>query len=140
MFSKGYEDKVLAKLEFIDDLMERLVVPYILLGDLAYRAMYGEQSSDEEREVRIGIKEKDWTEFAQSVLPQVCQTIGQEWKKVETGNNIEEYEINGIRVRILKRKLKFLENPQQIIFPEMSNFYMVPNPFDKYWKSRRFVW
>jgi hypothetical protein len=140
MLSVTYADDCLQKLDFIDNIMEQLVIQYIVLGDTAYRIMYGDQSSDKERDVRVGIRERDWTEYAKNVIDDVCLRAGVKWEKVETATEVEEYECGGVRVRILHRPLKFLKNPQQVYFHELGNHFWLPNPFDVYWKSRRFVW
>jgi hypothetical protein len=116
----------------VEDLLGRVLVPFILLGETARSIKDGEILGG--TAVDIGIRELELNKSALRTIKTFYFEGG--FNKTERGY---EYTSHGIPVRIhvLNKKWKFLENPEQVFYGPAT--YLVPNPFKDYWKARHLV-
>lgn len=84
--------------------------------------------------ISVGVKRNWVTGYTSSTVKSMAQEFGfgsmpNEWQW--------EYDGVPVRVTIIERNYKYLENLDQK--PHLSSFFKVPNPFEKYWASRFLV-
>lgn len=115
----------------MDDVIEilRTFFPLILAGDTAGSIVYN--LPPKEDKVTFQIRHTNWTKFAKNMLLTVLP------QAVITDKNITfEFNKTPVEIKIVKRD-KYIKNPD-MIFYKFEN-YLIPNPFDKYWKARGLV-
>ena len=127
--SDDARDKALVDIE---DLLQRVMVPFFLFGETARslkedRILKGEV-------IEIGVREVDLTQSALNTI----KTFDFNGTFKETLSGFE-YESHGIpiKVTLVKRRYKFLDHPDYIFY--RAGEYLIPNPFDGYWRARRLV-
>lgn len=115
-----------------ENLMTSIFCDFFLMDDLAL--FVREHSPDTYIEgidtITIGVK-KSWitpgvVSTLTTVLPSVELVIPNEWQ-FEMANV-------PVRVMIVERDYHFLKNLDSIA--HMSSWFLMPNPFDKYWQAR----
>lgn len=117
---------------FVEDIMDRALANYVVLGETAKQMMDNPDSSPE-GVLEFGILKKDYTKYAQGVLKTYLPKDA-----VFTERKIT-FEVNGSQViiRILNKKHGVLLNPDTIHFKVAV--FQIPNPFEGYWKIKNFV-
>lgn len=119
-------------LYFVEDIMQRAMIPFVLLGDIA-KAVIDNQDVIVNDPVTIGITRRSYTEYAKSTLPMFLppDTI--------FANKEIKFEHNGtpVNIKIIDRNYQVLKNPDQVFY--RITHFNVPNPFDKYWKMRNLI-
>ena len=115
----------------IEDLLQRLVVPFILLGKTAI-SLKKNKAIDGEK-IEVGVKENDLHERAKRNLK--GYTL-EDFQETDTGFSYKAHGVP-ILVKIIKKNWKFFEFPDMIFYK--ASEYRVPNPIDTYIKSQHFV-
>lgn len=119
-------------LYYTEDLLNRAFIQFVLLGDTAKTLIEGFHT-DLDGQIDIGILNKDYTEsgkrFLLSVLPRDSKVTKKEISFV--------YGEIPVKIKIIHKNYQFFENPEHIIH-KISDF-CVPNPFDKYYKTRNLI-
>lgn len=114
------------------DLTEMASLPYVLLGDAA-RQLY--DGKDGFNNSTLQVDKLEWGMFEKNLTPEV-QSLFRAW-------NFETWEDKGFKykfenvpvyVRVLTKKWKFFELPDMRFYG--PDFFKIPNPFERYWKSR----
>ena len=101
---------------------------YTLLGDAARAVKFEDYTPFPKVEVGI---------LTSRMTPEVKQSL-REWKYVDTEDGWTQTFMNvPIVFKEIKRKYKFLENPDTRFF-DVDEFKL-PNPWSKYWESRHLV-
>lgn len=123
-------DKLNLALFDIEDLFDRALCPFYLLGNTAKdvheeKYLYGEA-------IEVGVEKKNLTESVMNILKMYIN----EDCFTDTG---VEYIHDGVpvKVKFIKNKYKFLNNPEKKIY--IAEFYNIPNPFADYWKVRKLI-
>lgn len=120
------------------DILDRCMLPYVLLRETARDVNAGPEVLHEADGVYIGIEERYMT-------PEVWSNIGTFSRNVDLHYGMTDYvrtnngfgwKHNGVPiiVQIIERDYKMIHNPDIKLFRLES--YRIPNPFDKYWKAR----
>ena len=87
-------------------------------------------------EVYIGIREAEFTKSRQSMFRTLSEFLGYKIEEAKDGYKIELKGVP-IHIKIIKRDYKFFDNPN-ITFWGVTEFLM-PNPFEEYWKVRGLI-
>jgi len=117
----------------VEDLMERSLTSYIVVGEVA-KCMVEKKLLDANK-VEVVVKPHGMIEEARRTI----KTFFFEGDGLVEDDKGMHYTKNGVPVYIhlLKRKYKFFKNPDRVVYNYAD--YLIPNPFDLYWKSRHFV-
>jgi hypothetical protein len=119
-------------LYYTEDLLNRSFIPFLLLGDTAKTLIQGFHS-DLDGQVELGVLKKDYTESGKRVFESVLPRDAKITKKSITFT----YGEIPVKIKIIHKNYQFFENPEHIIH-KISDF-CVPNPFDRYYKTRNLV-
>lgn len=121
-----------AALYFVEDVMGRAMIPFVLLGDVA-RSVVDNLDQEVNQPIEIGVLKKHYTEYAKSTLPMFLPF------DTEYGDKKITFIHQGtpVTIRIIHRKFKVLDNPDRVFY-RLTHFG-IPNPFEKYWGMRRIV-
>lgn len=119
-------------LYYLEDVFARAMCPFILLGDTA-KNIKERLDQDSHTPIEIGVKRKDLTDYSLSTLKTYFPGEANYTKKRITF----EWQGTPVTVKIIDKKWKFLDNPDQVFY-KLTHF-KIPNPFKKYWKSRGLV-
>ena len=117
----------------VEDLFQRTLVPFLLLGETARSIKNGEFVGG--TAIEIGVKVGD-------LIPEALRTINSfsnfdgGFNKTELGY---EYVSHGfpVKITIINKHYKFLENPEFVFYGPAE--YRIPNPFIDYWKVKQLV-
>jgi hypothetical protein len=115
----------------VEDLLQRCLMPFFLLGETARSIKDDGVISG--TGIDVGVKKSSLIPEAMSTLHTF--TLGDFYED----DDIIKYVSHGIEVRIKKigRNYKFLENLDKVFYK--AGDYSIPNPFDIYWKSRHLL-
>jgi hypothetical protein len=119
-------------LYYTEDLLNRAFIQFVLLGDTAKTLIEGFHT-DLDGQIDIGILNKDYTESGKRVLLSVLPRDSKVTKKEISF----VYGEIPVKIKIIHKNYQFFENPEHIIH-KISDF-CVPNPFDRYYKSRNLI-
>lgn len=119
-------------LYYTEDLLNRAFIQFLLLGDTAKTLIEGFHS-DLDGQIDIGILNKDYTESGKRVLLSVLPRDSKVTKKEISF----VYGEIPVKIKIIHKNYQFFEHPEHIIH-KISDF-CVPNPFDRYYKSRNLI-
>lgn len=114
-----------------ETLMERCLVPFLLLGQTAWDIESGFQLTGDK--VEVGVQTKYLT-------PEVLSTI-KTYKNTQLDKTVKSwtYLVDGVpvRVKLIHRNYKFFKHPEMKFY--WGGDYQLPNPMADYWKSRFIV-
>ena len=111
----------------IEDLMDRMLCPFILLGTTAKSCIEMVDLTGDK--IEVGVKAKQFTkEITESIKVYKPEAV---WN-----DNGISYKVDGLPVyiKIIHRNYKFFEYLDQRVY--QYGDYWIPNPFYKYWKAR----
>ena len=117
----------------IQDILERALCPFILLGDTARSIQDKEQLEGDG--IYIGVIKKNVTKEAMSTMKFYLEHS----KQVDFTDNGFTYEWNGVPINVtfIKKHYEFFDRPDFRFY--MASEYSIPNPLDAYWKVRHFI-
>lgn len=119
-------------LYYLEDVFSRAVCPFILLGQTA-KNIKENLDQDSHTTIEIGVKKNDLTQYAFSTLKTYFPS-----EAVYTDKKITfEWQGTPITIKIIHKKWKFLKNLDQVFYK--LTYFRIPNPFNKYWKSRGLI-
>ncbi len=122
----------------IEDLLQRALCPFILLGQTAKDIVDGTGLTG--KRIDIGVERKHMTKQVRGTLEFYLKD------KVKDVGKSFDYEPSGvpkyktmprIYVKVIERKWKFLKNKDFKFY--MNSEYQIPNPFKNYWKAKGLV-
>ena len=122
------EELVDKAVHHVQDLLNRTLIPFILLGDLVERIV-NNKSIAGIKLIEIGVFQKDLVRERISSL------------KTEIGDITTDYGFGykfdriPIQIKIISKDHKFFENPDIIFYK--SGEYRIPNPIEDYLKVRQ---
>ncbi len=113
---------------FLEDVMERAQTPFFLLEGIA-KEIHDNIPYFSLNQIDAGVLEKNVQETGRSMLKIVIPNI-------YINTNTISFKHNGVPivVWIIHKRWKFFQNPDTIFYGITS--FKIPNPFDRYWKSR----
>ena len=112
------------------DFLEQLTIPGFVVGDTS-RSVYDNKDLSGDK-VTFGITEPEYKESTKSMAKTLRPDI-------EMTEDEMRYEVDGVPVifKVIHRKYEFLKNLDKKFY--QYDDYLVPNPFEKYFKSRYIV-
>ena len=115
-----------------EDLLNRSFIPFFLLGKTA-KTIMDNFGSDLDGDITIGILRKHYTKSGKSALKMLLP------RDTNWGENELTFLQGGIPVsiKIIDRNYSFFNHPDRVIH-KISDF-CVPNPFNKYWRTRNLI-
>ena len=127
---KFNEFELTTALRSVEDLMERVLVNFVVLGDTSKAMFEGKDLYG--GKIEIGIFKNDLVKFVRSTLNTLVKDI--EWTKYGF-----TFKINNVpvMVRVISRSYKFFDHPDFRFY--RTGQYRFANPFELYWKSRFFI-
>jgi len=116
-------------LMYAQDVLERSMITFVLLGNTARQVMSHELPSFSEEFVHIGVQERYLTKACLSIFKSLVYnpTVSQD---------TIHFLSNGVPVKIdiIHGKYEFFDHPD-VRFYAITEF-MLPNPFDRYWEVK----
>lgn len=124
-------DELRLALFFIENALERVSTPFVVLGDMAYCLKYGVQLTADK--IVVGVRKLELLDSRKDTFKQMLS------REVKEENNKIEFEFEGIPivVKLYKNDYTFLTNPDQVNVEYGT--WKIPNNFEKYWKMRHLV-
>lgn len=121
-----------AALYFLEDVMGRALIPFMLLGDVA-KSVIENLDVEVTTPIEIGIKKKHYTEYARKTLPMFLppDTVYGDKEITFTWDNTP------VTIKIIHRDYKVFDVPDKVFY-KITDFD-IPNPFSTYWKQRNFI-
>jgi len=127
----NYPEELVDKgLHHVQDLLDRTLIPFVLLGEVVYR-ITNNKSLGGIKEIEVGVFQKDLVRERLSSL------------KTEVGDITTDYGFGykfdriPIKIKIISRDHKFFDNPDKIFYK--SGEYSIPNPIGDYLKVRQTI-
>ena len=124
------EDELHKALMFIEDIMERAVVHYMVMRDTAYSIYHEEKLKG--REITVGILKKNITKEVLWTFETLLKDI-----RITERGFIYLYGKIPIVVKFINKHYKFFDCPNFKYY--RVGQYEIANPFEKYWNMRYFV-
>ena len=121
--------KLNTALNDVEDLLQRALTPFILLGQVAKDV--NEQKSLTGKKVVVGVLKKYLTKEAKSTLLTYMDFEPHSWGYSYMSGDVE------IQIRIIKQNYAVLQHPEAKW--HMASDYYVPNPFETYWKMKGLI-
>ena len=120
----------------IQDILERAMCPYLILGDTARSIV--DKGRLEGDGIYVGVEKKSLNKMALSTIQFYLSGVRTP-RTLEIREDGFDYIWNDVpvHVKFIGRKYKFFKNPDFKFY--MANNYNIPNPFETYWKSRFIV-
>lgn len=121
-----------AALYFVEDVMGRAMIPFVLLGDVA-RSVVDNVDQEITTPIEIGVQKRHITEYALNTLPMFFPP------DTVYGKKEIKFEWDGtpVIIKIVHRDFKVLDNPDQVFY--RITHFNIPNPFERYWGQRNFI-
>jgi len=116
-------------LYFLEDVFERALIPFFLLGDVA-RSVVDNRDMAVTDPIEIGILRKHYTEYARSTLPMFLPPDA----KIGRKNITFTWDSTPVSVRVIDDHFSFLQNTDQVFYKITT--FKIPNPFEEYWTNR----
>jgi hypothetical protein len=115
-----------------EDIMERAMCPFLVLGQTAIDIKDGFKLRGSK--VEVGVKSLCLTKMVLSTI--------KTYKGIDVDRDNDKeitYEVDGVPVicKIIRKKWKFLENPQMVFY--WGGDYQLPNPMSEYLKARYII-
>lgn len=131
ILTSGYgEDDLNAALQHVQDMLDRITVPYVILGD-AVEGIVKRGNLSGVKKIEVGIEQR-------YLVPEMISSLKTQMGDIKTDYGYG-YMFDGIpvEIKVIKRKYKFFEHPDTVIFRMQD--YRIPNPIDDYLKARWIV-
>ena len=110
----------------LEDIMDRALCPYILTLETARCVKEG--CSMEGDKITAVVKFNEATKQKRSTFRSYAHVL--------ISDEGFGYEFGGVPIKVtfIKKKYNFFEHPDSKVY--MAGFYLLPNPWETYWKSR----
>jgi len=126
-------DKLMDALLTLQEYMERAMMPFIVLGDVASQLRGYSDIQLEAGGIEVCIKPKDMHEsyisILHTVLPQ--NTLWEDGKITYKHGEVP------VTIKVVKKRYKCLEHPDSTFY--MTSEFLLPNPFHAYEKVKGFI-
>lgn len=124
-------EQIMKSLYYVHDTMERCMMEYVVLDDIARNMKFNERCNDVE-EVSVGIRRPEYSDSARRML--ISLWPKGHFTKVNVGY---EHEGVPIVIWILEKDLSYMQKPDTIFYD--YDVFKIPNPFDLYWHNRDLI-
>lgn len=121
-------EQLRAALFYVEDLMERCVCQFFLLGDLAQNVRLSPDAKLSGRGIRVAIRKNEW-DTAKVLRDILLPDQTEHPTKVRL-----EFKGVPIQLIIVDEKDSFFTHPDTAFFEGTQ--FSLPNPFNKYWEVR----
>lgn len=120
----------------VEDLLNRSFVEFVLLGKTAKTIVDGFATDlNDEDDITLGVMRRHYTKSGASILKALLP------RNTDYSDNKIEFKFidcdTNIVIKIIDRKYDFFKHPDMAVH-KISDF-RVPNPFNKYWKTRNLI-
>jgi len=119
-------------LAFVQDLMQRSQIPFIVLREAAMQ-LYLDQQPIVAEDITVCVLPQHAVDSCISTL----ESLLPPFVKDKCGYTFAYENEIACHIRLLKKKFQFLNDPEQRTFG--WGWVFIPNPFNRYWKGRSFV-
>ena len=117
---------------FVDDLLDRMLCPYMLAGRTLKSILKGQINGNG---INVLVLRKHFGREARSVLGSCMSMIYKKPEiKEEDGCLKLDYEGVPIEIKIIDRKYEFLKQPDMLFYK--YDMFKIPNPWQSYWRVR----
>jgi hypothetical protein len=124
---KNDEETVNLALMHVQDIMDRIGIPYILLGDVV-KGITKNNSLVDVNSIEVGIEQR-------YLIPEVISSLKTLMGDIKTENGYGYvFDKIPVDIKIIKRRYRFFEHPDVVIYRRQD--YRIPNPIDDYLKAR----
>lgn len=120
-----------AALRELYDLTESMLLPYVLLGDVARQIKYGRDGYNGND---LQVDKVQFGTYYKNVTAEVLSLIHQwNWEETPWGFRFES---NGVPIEfyVFSKKYRFFQMPDMGYYG--PDIFKLPNEFEKYWKAR----
>ena len=126
--SKFAHDQLINALYHLEDVMMRANIPFFLLEGAA-RQVYDDAPYLSLNQIDAGVQDKYMRETGKYLMKLALPGV-------YIDQNTISFEHNGVPIVIwiIKKHWKFFDNPDMVFYGVVN--LKVPNPFERYWKSR----
>ena len=121
-------DQLYEALRNVEDLMDRLLTPYFLLKKTAYDVKHDRYLEGDG--IDVGIRSTAFTQYMYDILKEF---FGFTPEEVNKGFEYKVGEVP-VRIKVYFRNYHFFKYPDTKVY--QYGTYLLPNPWDIYWKSR----
>lgn len=118
---------------FVFDSMERSMLPFILLGDMAKSINDEGTPIFRAEKIEVGVVEGQLRDSCLSTLKSVVKQEIKQDVEFKDGEAYMTYKNVPIEIRVLKKEAPFTNPDKKIYYLEAFN---LPNPFGEYWNNR----
>ena len=115
----------------VEDLMDRCVMDFIVIGELGRQIVNNAPSLDVDK-VIICVLKKDFTEYAHSTIKSFRPDAVIKKRKVSLMMGDVPVDI-----KIVHNDYQFFEYPDSVFYSVTQ--FLIPNPFSAYWEERNEV-
>lgn len=124
-------EQVRAALFAVDDIFDFSMVPYVLLGDLAYQLFNGQKMKV--TKIKVAVKRQEWTQQGRWLFRQFAPSDTRYYKKGP------RFKINKfpVEVVLVDKQCPVIDHPDQVII--YSTVIYLPNPFKLYWRDYKWL-
>lgn len=127
---KSFSDEKLHKaLMYVEDLMDRALLPMILWGETAHNVFNTELFGNR---IQVCTYSDHFSKFSEEILQQYGNVKVKQMDNAGTCSAVLKTDCDGVPIEILAvdRKAKYVENPDTVRFRHAS--YLIPNPIKSY--------
>lgn len=121
-------DKCIKALNYAEDLADRCLMPFFVLGETAYQIVKGDFKPLELSEIHIGIDKAEMTRSTRETM--LTLEKGLIWE--EDVLRLKYGDVP-IRIDLVERDNKYIQNLDHAFY--YVSQYQIPNPFDEYWEE-----
>jgi len=119
-------------LYFVEDIMQREMVPFVLLGEVA-ESVVNDLDREVSAPIEIGVQKTHYTEYARSTFRMFLPPDTEYTDKKISFIHMD----TPVVIKIIHRKYKVFESPDQVFY-RLTHF-KIPNPFASYLKIKSIV-
>ena len=122
-------------LRWIAELLECSQIQFLVLGDLI-KPMVDDVAAEVEK-IEIGVNKNSWSETTKSLMRTFF--LRTPFEGIDLDVPILKLDFNGvpIEIKVIQRNYEFFKNPDTAYY--WTDEYKIPNPWDKYLKSRYLI-
>lgn len=108
------------------DVLERVQIPFVVLGTTAYQMVHGEQLKV--HKVVLGVLQQHAVDECTSLIPTVEPSV----QKLTDGWQIVRHGVP-VYIKLIPKQYPTIMNPDILFY--MYDAWKVPNPFEDYWNG-----
>jgi len=121
-------------LRWVANILECSQIPFIVLGDLMKQIVLKEDVSVDK--IEIGIQQNSWNSTTKPLVDTFLLNTPFAGKSLEEPVSFEWAGVP-IELKIIKKNYEFFKNPDFMFY--WVDEYKIPNPWEKYFKSRYLI-